>query len=426
VIIVGSGFGGLEAAKRLGKEPVEVLLIDRHNYHLFQPLLYQVATAGLEPEEVAHPVRSILRGQRNAHFLVAEVQQVDLDSGSVRTDVGTISYDYLILAAGSTNHFFGVKSLEADTHGLKDIDEAMSLRNHILSRFEAAVWERDPSRRRSLLTFVIVGGGPTGVEFAGALSELVGVVLPRDFPGLDFHEVNVILMEASDRLLSMLGQRLQRYALKTLSSKGVEVRLNTAVERLAGGRLYVKDADQVESSIEAGTVMWAAGVRAAELAIRPATSRGRQGRLSVLPGLQLAEHPEVFAIGDIAAAEQDGAVLPMLAPVAQQEARWAAKNIGRLLRGEVALPFRYRDKGTMATIGRQAAVVQIGPFKFTGFFAWLLWLGLHMVQLIGFRNRLLVLINWAWDYFFYDRGVRLILGDTAVRRARVSSEQRIE
>jgi NADH dehydrogenase len=340
--------------------------------------------------------------------------------------VGTISYDYLILAAGSTNHFFGVKSLEADTHGLKDIDEAMSLRNHILSRFEAAVWERDPSRRRSLLTFVIVGGGPTGVEFAGALSELVGVVLPRDFPGLDFHEVNVILMEASDRLLSMLGQRLQRYALKTLSSKGVEVRLNTAVERLAGGRLYVKDADQVESSIEAGTVMWAAGVRAAELAIRPATSRGRQGRLSVLPGLQLAEHPEVFAIGDIAAAEQDGAVLPMLAPVAQQEARWAAKNIGRLLRGEVALPFRYRDKGTMATIGRQAAVVQIGPFKFTGFFAWLLWLGLHIVQLIGFRNRLLVLINWAWDYFFYDRGVRLILGDTAVRRARVSSEQRIE
>lgn len=405
VVVVGSGFGGLEAAKRLGKLSVEVLLIDRHNYHLFQPLLYQVATAGLEPEEVAHPVRSILRGQHNVRFLVTEVRQIDLAAGTVQTEAGMIAYDYLILGAGSTNTFFGMQSLEKGAHGLKDIDEAMALRNRILSRFEAAAWERNPERRRALLTFVIVGGGPTGVEFAGALRELVGHVLPHDFPSLDFHEVRVILVEASDRLLAMLASKLQRYALETLREKGVDVRLNTAVERLEGERLYLKGGEQ----IEAGTVMWAAGVRAEDLATRIQAPRGRQDRIAVLPTLQLADHPEVFVIGDMAAVQQDGAVLPMLAPVAQQEARWAAANIGRLVRGEAALPFRYRDKGTMATIGRQAAVAQIGPLKFTGFFAWLLWLGLHIVLLIGFRNRLLVLINWAWDYCFYDRAVRLIL-----------------
>jgi NADH dehydrogenase len=406
VVIVGAGFGGLEAARQLEKLPVDVVLIDRHNYHLFTPLLYQVATAGLEPEDIAHPVRGILRGFRTTSFLVANVERIDCGGRAVVTDAGELPYDYLVVAAGSTNNFFGIKSLARGAIGLKDVAEAVALRDRILTRFESAAWERDPERRASLLTFVVAGGGPTGVEFAGALHELVSTVLPKDYPRLDFTQVRVILVEASGQLLTMLDRKLQRAALGELRRKGVEVRLDTAVTQLDGDRLLLKDC----SEIHTGTVIWAAGVRAAELADALEAEQGKQHRLKVEETLQLPGHPEVFVIGDMAAFEQGGSLLPMVAPVAIQGAQHAARSIDALMQGRQPSRFHYRDRGTMATIGRKAAVAQIGPLKLTGFIAWLAWLGLHLVTLIGFRNRLLVLVNWAWDYFFYDRAVRLILG----------------
>jgi NADH dehydrogenase len=418
VVIVGAGFGGLETARRLAGAPVEVILVDRHNYHLFTPLLYQVATAGLEPEEIAHPVRGILRGQKNIRFLIGEVKRIDLETHTVEMAAGSQPYDYVVLAAGSANNFFGIDGIERSALGLKDVDEALALRNRILACFEAAAWEDDPERRAVLLTFVVVGGGPTGVEFAGALRELMTHVLPRDYPDLDFSVVRVILIEAAAHLLAPFAPKLRRAALDALQKRGVEVRLNTAIGRLDGDTLFLKDG----GVIRAGTVMWAAGVRAEDLAATVAAEHVPGGRVAVLPTLQIPGHPEAFVVGDMAGARRNCELLPMLAPVAQQEARCAAANIDRLLRGRKALPFRYRDRGTMATIGRNAAIAQIGPLRFTGFLAWLVWLGLHIVTLIGFRNRLLVLVNWAWDYLFYDRAVRLILEASPPTRESTTSD----
>jgi NADH dehydrogenase len=410
VVIVGAGFGGLEAAKRLRKLPVEVTLLDRHNYHTFTPLLYQVATAGLEPEEIAHAVRPILGRSRNLRFRVAEVNSVDLNGNCVQTSAGELRYDYLILAAGSTSNFFGIDTIKRQALGLKDVDEALALRNHVLSRFEEAAWERDAARRAMLLTFVVVGGGPTGVEFAGALHELIQHTLPHDFPGQDLAPARVVLIEAADSLLSAFRPRLRRYALRTLRKKGIEVRLNTAVESMDGELLRLRGGGELRT----GTVMWAAGVHAADLVEGVPAPKGRSRRLVVDPYLRLPDHPEVYAIGDLAAAAgQDGQPLPMLAPVAMQAAACAVANIARDLEGKPPLPFAYRDRGTMATIGRNAAVAQIGPLSFTGFIAWLMWLALHIVTLIGFRNRVLVLVNWCWNYLTYDRGVRLIIGGAA-------------
>ncbi len=410
VLIVGAGFGGLTAAKRLRRLPVDVTLLDRHNYHTFTPLLYQVATAGLEPEEIAHAVRPILGRSRNLRFRVAEVTSVDLDGKRVQTSAGALDYDYLILAAGSTSNFFGIDTLKRQALGLKDVDEALALRNHVLSRFEEAAWERDAARRAMLLTFVVVGGGPTGVEFAGALRELIEHTLPHDFPGQDLAPARVVLIEAADSLLSAFRPRLRRYALRTLRKKGVEVRLNTAVESLDGDVLHLRGGEELRT----GTVMWAAGVHAADLVEGVPAPKGKSRRLQVYPYLRLPDHPEVFSIGDMAAAPgQGGQPLPMLAPVAMQAAACAVANIARDMEGKPPLPFVYHDRGTMATIGRNAAVAQIGPFAFTGFIAWLMWLALHIVTLIGFRNRLLVLVNWSWNYLTYDRGVRLIIGGAA-------------
>ncbi|HZQ36141.1 MAG TPA: NAD(P)/FAD-dependent oxidoreductase [Dehalococcoidia bacterium] len=409
VLIVGAGFGGLEAAKRLRKLPVEVTLLDRHNYHTFTPLLYQVATAGLEPEEIAHAVRPILGRSRHLRFRVAEVTSVDLDGRCVQTSAGELSYDYLILAAGSTSNFFGIDTLKRQALGLKDVDEALALRNHVLSRFEEAAWERDAARRAMLLTFVVVGGGPTGVEFAGALYELIQHTLPHDFPGQNLGPARVVLIEAADSLLSAFKPRLRRYALRTLREKGVEVRLNSAVESLDGDRLRLRGGGELRT----GTVMWAAGVHAADLVDGVPAPKGKSRRLQVDRYLRLPDHPEVYGIGDMAAASPDGQPLPMLAPVAMQGAACAVANIARDIAGKPPLPFVYRDRGTMATIGRNAAVAQIGPLPFTGFIAWLMWLGLHIVTLIGFRNRMLVLVNWSWNYLTYDRGVRLIIGGAA-------------
>jgi NADH dehydrogenase len=402
VVVVGAGFGGLTAARKLAKAPVDVLLLDRTNYHLFTPLLYQVATGGLEPEEIAHPVRRILRGVHNVAFRVATVQGVDLDARVLHTDAGPQPYDYLVLAAGSTTNFFGLDAPGAK--GLKDLREALTLRNHILSCVEQAAWESDPERRRTLLTFVVVGGGPTGVEMAGALAELLRLALPRDFPSLDFSAARVVLLEASDTVLAHFRPRLRRSAVKALRRKGVDVRLGARVARIDGDTVHLADGGQ----IAAATLVWAAGVRAAALPGAVGAPEGRANRLAVDATLRLQGHPEVFVAGDMAGFEQDGAPLPMVIPVAIQEGEHIAAEIARACAGDRPRPFRYRDPGTMATIGRNAAVAQIGPVSLSGFLGWLAWLGLHLLRIIGLRNRLLVLINWTWDYFFYDRAVRLI------------------
>ncbi|HEY7684649.1 MAG TPA: NAD(P)/FAD-dependent oxidoreductase [Gemmatimonadales bacterium] len=404
VVIIGAGFGGLRAARALRKAPVQVVLVDQHNYHLFQPLLYQVATAGLEPEEIAKPVRAILRGQKNLEFRLACVTGIDLGARRVLTDGHPIPYDFLVVAAGAQTNFFGLAGVEQHGFGLKDVADAVKIRNHVLTCFERAMLEPNPEWRRALLTFVVVGGGPTGVEMAGALSELIRLVLVKDYPRLNLKDVRVLLLEAGDRLLAGMPPKLSEAAAATLWRKHVEVRHGAAVADFDGSNTRLKSGEV----IPARTLIWAAGVRAASLAERLGLPTGRLGRVVVGPTLQLAGHPEVFVVGDAASLETDGAPLPMMAPVAMQMAETAAETIARQLRGEPAVAFRYRDPGQLATIGRNAAVAYIRGIAFRGFPAWVVWLVVHLIQLIGFRNKLFVLINWAWDYFFYERAVRLI------------------
>jgi len=404
VVVVGAGFGGLWAARALARAPVDVLIVDRHNYHLFQPLLYQVATAGLEPESIARPIRTILRKQRNVDFRLTEVTGVDLARRELATAGGPIGYDYLILAMGGETNYFGLDGLRRHAFGLKDIDEAELIKNHVLACFEHAMTEPDADRRRALLTFVLVGGGPTGVEMAGALSELIRLVLVKDYPRLNVKDVRVLLLEATDRLLAAIPAPLAEAAAKKLWDKLVEVRYGAAVADYDGQAVQLKGGEV----IPARTLIWAAGVRAASLAAKLGLPTAAQGRVRVEPTLQVAGHPEVAVIGDAAYVENDGKPLPMVAPVAMQMAQVAATNIRRGLAGQPPVAFRFRDPGTLATIGRNAAVAYIHGFSFRGFPAWVVWLVVHLIQLIGFRNKLVVLINWAWDYLFYERGARLI------------------
>jgi NADH dehydrogenase len=409
VVIVGAGFGGLHAARALAGEDVDVLVLDRNNYHGFWPLLYQVATAGLESESIAYPVRAILRKHRNAAFELVEVKGVDFERRQVLTDGAPIGYDYLILAAGSANNYFGNDQLAERTYGLKDLDDAERLRNRVLSAFERAVRETDPARRAALLTFVIVGGGPTGVELAGAFAELIRHVLRKDYPMLDVAQARVLLVEATDRVLASFPASLQRNALQRLHRMGVEVRLNSAVAAVEDRRVVFKDG----SALETSTVVWAAGVRAAQLTDALDVPRARGARVPVTPTLNLADRPEVFVIGDMAYLEgyRGGGAYPMVAQVAMQMGKRAARNILADLRHEPRRPFRYFDKGQMATIGRRAAVLDAFGVRLGGFLAWAGWLFIHIMYLVGFRNRLVVLANWAYNYFTYDRGVRLITGE---------------
>jgi NADH dehydrogenase len=382
-----------------------VILVDRHNYHTFLPLLYQVAAAELEPEAIAYPVRAILRRYRNVHFRMAEVQEIDGEAHLVRTSQGDIAYDFVIIALGSTPHFFGVSGAAEHAFSLKTMDDAIVLRNHILKCFERATWESDPYERQKLLTFVIVGGGPTGVEFAGALAELIGGPLPKEYPGLNLREVRIVLIEARETLLPGLPQRLQGYTLTRLQRMGVEVRLQTLVSQVEPHTVYFRDG----ASLPTETVIWTAGVQGEPRARTWGLPTTHGGRVAVQPTLQVPNRPELYVVGDLAYLETAGLPLPMVAPVAVQQGRWAAENILRQIRGEELRPFRYRDRGTMVTIGRNAAAAYVFGWPFVGFPAWVLWLGVHLFNLIGFRNRLLVLINWAWDYLFYERTVRLIL-----------------
>jgi len=407
VVVVGAGFGGLRVARALRRAPVQVILVDRNNYHLFQPLLYQVATAGLEPEEIAKPARAILRRQKNFDFRMVEVTRVDLAAKRLETSAGPMSYDILVLAPGGETNFFGLESMQRHGLGLKDIPDAVAIRNHVLRCFEQAMLEPDAEQRRALLTFIVVGGGPTGVEMAGALSELIRLVLVKDYPRLNIKDVRILLLEATDRLLATMPERLREAAGKTLWRKYVEVRFGASVADYDGERIRLKSGEV----IPARTVIWAAGVRASSLNATLGLPAARQGRIPVDPTLQVPGHPEVFIIGDAAYRQQDGEPLPMVAPVAIQMGQSVAGNIARQLRGQPLRPFHYRDQGTLATIGRNAAVANVFGLKLSGFPAWLMWLVIHIIQLIGFRNKLFVLINWAWDYFFYERAARLITRD---------------
>ena len=404
---MGAGFGGLRVARALRRAPVQVILLDRNNYHLFQPLLYQVATAGLEPEQIAKPVRSILRGQQNFDFRMVEVSAVDVAQRRLETNAGPIAYDFLVLAPGGETNFFGLETVAKHALGLKDIPDAVAIRNHVLTCFEQAMLEADPEQRRARLTFIVVGGGPTGVEMAGALSELIRLVLVKDYPRLNIKDVRILLLEATDRLLATMPERLREAAGKTLWRKYVEVRFGATVADYDGIRIRLKSGE----IIPAYTVIWAAGARAAGLNDRLGLATARQGRIAVEPTLQVAGHPEVYVIGDAAYRETNGAPLPMVAPVAIQMADTVARNIVRTLRGTPLREFRYRDQGTLATIGRNAAVAHVFGLQLSGFPAWVMWLVVHIIQLIGFRNKLFVLLNWAWDYFFYERAARLITRD---------------
>jgi NADH dehydrogenase len=408
VVVVGCGFAGLWAVRALARRPVQVKVLDQNNHHTFIPLLYQVAAGELEPEEIGYPVRGIFRGRRNVQFFMARVSQVDLDARLVMAPEVTLRYDYLIIAAGSVSDFYGLPGAAEHSLPLRTLDQGVVLRNEILVAFEKAVDETDPERRHRLLTFAIVGGGPTGVEFAGALSELLHGPLRRDFWSLDFSEVRVLLFQRDPRLLWEMAPPAGDYAAARLRKMGVEVFLEAPVSRITPTAVHLQDG----RVFPAGTVVWTAGVRADPLPATWGLRADRWGRIPVLPTLQVPGRPEVYVIGDLASCEV-GKELPQLASVAIQEGDAAARNIARQVAGKEPEPFRYRDRGTLATIGRSAAVAQFPRLLVRGFPAWVLWLTVHIFYLIGFRRRLSVLFSWGLDYFFQERSVRLILPSRA-------------
>ena len=406
VVILGAGFGGLTAAKKLKNAPVRITLIDQNNYHLFQPLLYQVAIAALVPSQVAFPVRTIFRNQKNLTFQMGAVNEIDFDARYVKMDGSVIAYDYLILAAGGRMNFFGVESAEKNAFYIKDIKSAIRTRNHLLSMFERASREADADKRRAMLTFVIVGGGPTGVEVAGALAELISHVMKKEYRELDVREARVLLFEAGNALIASYPDELRKATLKLLQKKNVEVTFNARLTDFDGQRVTLADGTKIETN----TLIWTAGVQAAEVIESLEAERAGSGRVRTEATLQLPNHPEVYVVGDAAYLEDEkGHPLPMLSTVAIQQGNVAADNIKHAIKGQAQHPFRYKDPGLLATIGRNAAVARIWGLSFSGFSAWLIWVGLHIYRIIGFRNRLVVLINWAWDYFFYDNQVRLII-----------------
>jgi len=405
VVIVGAGFGGLETAQKLAHAPVQITLIDRHNYHLFQPLLYQIAIAGLVPSQIAYPLRTIFRRQKNLTFQMSEVTSIDFNARYIRTNGSVIAYDYLVLAIGGQTNFFGVTGAEENGFQLKSIESATGTRNHLLRMLEQASREVDVEKRRALLTFVVVGAGPTGVETAGALAELITHVMTKDYPAMDLKDVRVILLEATGNVMATYPPELRKATMRLLESKNVEILLNTRLTDYNGQRITLADGEQIDTY----TLIWTAGVRSAELTDRLGVQQAASKRVRVEPTLQLPQRPEVFIIGDAAYLEDGkGQPLPMLATVAQQEAKVAAQNLQKILKGEMPESFQYKDPGLLATIGRNAAVARIWGLSFSGFIAWVIWVVLHIYRLIGFRNRLVVLINWAWDYLFYDNQVRLI------------------
>lgn len=411
VVIIGAGFGGLSCARALAGKPVDVLLVDRHNYHLFTPLLYQVASSLLNPSDIAYPIRAVFRKAGNVRVRVSDVVGADFDGHWVavrESEQGAamvrLAFDYLVLALGSSSNFFGNTAVANAAHGLKDLPEAFELRNHVLRCFEAASREPDEDARRPWLTFAIVGGGPTGVEYAGALVELIRLVLVKDYPELNLRKVHIVLVEARDQILPAFPKALGDDAELRLRQRGIDVRLNTRVESVADDVITLSGGERLRSQ----TLVWAAGVKPNELVAHLRLPLTKSGRVEVDQHLRVAGYERVFAIGDIASVPYRRGEMPQLSAPAMQEGRCVARNVLRAIRGAPLETFRYFDKGIMATIGRHDAVAQLGGLGLKGLIGWLAWLFVHLYYIIGFRNRIVVLIEWAWDYFRYDRPIRLI------------------
>ncbi len=406
VVVIGSGFGGLTAARALNGAPVRVTVVDRRNHHLFQPLLYQVATAVVSPGDIAYPIRAILRHQSNAEVLLGDAVSIDPDRREVVLLDGRLSYDYLILATGARHSYFGHDDWEPWAPGLKSLEDALEIRRRILLAFERAEREPDPEKRKWLLTFVVVGAGPTGVELSGAIAEISREVLVRDFRTIDPREARIVLVEAGPRILPAYTPETSAKAEAVLTRKGVEVRTGHSVEDIRENEVRVAG-----ESLAAGTVLWAAGVAASPLARSLGVPLDRAGRVLVLPDLTIPGRPEVFVIGDLAAfLHQAGTLLPGTSPVAIQQGRHAAKNVLLSQSGQPLRPFHFRDKGSMAVIGRAQAVAEIAGVRLSGLAAWLVWCFVHIFFLIGFRNRFVVMFEWAWAYLTDQRGARLITG----------------
>jgi NADH dehydrogenase len=420
VAIVGAGFAGLAAARALGRSELNVTLVDRRNHHLFQPLLYQVATAALSPGDIAAPIRHVLREERNVEVVLGEVAHVHPDARALELADGTrLAYDFLVLATGAMHAYFGHDEWAPLAPGLKTLEDAVEIRRRVLTAFERAEREHDPAAERALLTFVIVGGGPTGVELAGALGEISRFTLAADFRHIRPESARIVLVEAMPRLLPGYSERLSAAARRQLEALGVEVRTTSRVTRIDEDGVELAGGERIRSR----TVLWGAGVAASPLARELGAPLDRSGRVEVHPDLSVPGRPEVFVVGDLARLEQRGVPVPGLAPAAIQEGRRAGRNVLRLARGRQTKPFRYFDRGTLSTIGRAAAVGRVGGVEVTGLTAWLLWLGVHIFFLIGFRNRVAVLLQWAWSYATFNRGARLIT-DTAEQQKFLEEQRR--
>ena len=418
VIVIGGGFAGLWAVRRLRHAPVDITLLDRKNHHLFQPLLYQVATAGLAAPSIAAPLRHILRQQRNVTVLMGEVQRIDVEARRVIAGGRQLDYDYLLIASGATHAYFGHDEWEKFAPGLKTLDDAFVIRRRILDSFERAEATASEEERDACLTFAVIGGGPTGVELAGTVAEIARHTLAEEFRKIDSRRARVLLIEAGPRVLATLDESLSHKAREQLGRLGVTVHTGQPVTEIGDGHLTFGG-----QRVAARTILWAAGVAASPLGRQLGAELDRAGRVKVNADLSLPAHPEVFVAGDLASLQVDGKPVPGVAPAAKQMGNCAADNIAARIPGRATTAFRYRDWGALATIGRHSAVAQLPNLKFSGFFAWWFWLLLHIYFLIGFRSRLIVLINWAWSYFTYERGARIILGVTNERDTHGSEEK---
>jgi len=408
VVVIGGGFAGVNLAKTLANKQVQVVLLDRHNYHTFQPLLYQVSTSSLEPDSIAYPLRKIVKRGKNTFFRMAEVSSVDPEEKKVHTNIGSVTYDYLVIATGAKTNFFGNKNIESNAMRMKNLPQSLNLRSLMLENLEQAVITENPIERKKYLRFVLAGAGPTGVELAGGIAELKLNVLPRDYPDMDFDEMEIHLIEGAPRILPPMSEHASKKATKFLESLGVHIHLNTQVTQ------YEKDlvSTNTDLELEAATFIWSAGVTGAPVSgingtsLIPRANRYKVNRFNQIEGFE-----NVFAIGDIALMKTDVYERghPMVAQPAIQQGKHLAKNLKRNFNGKEMLPFTYFDKGSMATIGRNKAVVDIGKFKFAGFFAWFIWMFIHLWFLIGFRNRFITLFNWSYNYINYDKAARLIV-----------------